>query len=70
MLANVPRVAPSPGSAWRPMIERTFQREGVDLNIIADIDSVQTSLAIANGGRPRLFFQPLHWLDVHLTSAR
>ena len=50
MLANVPLVAPSPGSAWRPMIERTFQREGVDLNIVADIDSVQTSLAIANGG--------------------
>jgi LysR family nitrogen assimilation transcriptional regulator len=27
-----------------------IKREGVDLNIVADIDSVQTSLAIANGG--------------------
>jgi LysR family transcriptional regulator, nitrogen assimilation regulatory protein len=50
MLANVPLVAPSPGSAWRPMIERTFQREGVELNIVAEIDSVPTSLAIANKG--------------------
>jgi LysR family nitrogen assimilation transcriptional regulator len=50
MLANVPLVAPSPGSAWRPIIERTFLREGVELNIVAEIDSVPTSLAIATGG--------------------
>jgi LysR family nitrogen assimilation transcriptional regulator len=50
MLANVPLVAPSLASAWRLIIERTFQREGVELNIVADIDSVPTLLAIANGG--------------------
>jgi LysR family nitrogen assimilation transcriptional regulator len=32
------------------MIERTFQREGVELNIVAEIDSVPTALAIADGG--------------------
>ena len=50
MLANVPLVAPSSPSGLRLIIERTFQREDVELNIVADIDSVPTLLAIANGG--------------------
>ena len=50
MLANVPLVVPGPPSGARLFIERTFQREDVELNIVADIDSVPTLLAIANGG--------------------
>jgi LysR family nitrogen assimilation transcriptional regulator len=50
MLANVPLVVPSSASGVRLIIERTFQREGVELNVVADIDSVTTLLAIASGG--------------------
>ena len=50
MLANVPLVVMSGSSSVRLIIERTFQREDVELNIVADIDSVPTLLAIANGG--------------------
>lgn len=49
-LAGIPLVMPSTGSGLRPMIERVFERAGVALNIIADIDSLPTLLAIAAGG--------------------
>jgi LysR family nitrogen assimilation transcriptional regulator len=49
-LANVPIVSPSPANGLRLVIERTFQRENVDLNIVADIDSLPTLVAIAAEG--------------------
>ncbi|GAB2924131.1 LysR substrate-binding domain-containing protein [Paraburkholderia jirisanensis] len=50
LLANVPLVAPSPTNGLRLVIERTFQREDVELNIVADIDSLPTMVAIAEEG--------------------
>ncbi|CAB3767607.1 LysR substrate-binding domain-containing protein [Paraburkholderia solisilvae] len=49
-LANVPIVAPSAANGLRLVIERTFQRAEVELNIVADIDSLPTLVAIATEG--------------------
>ena len=49
-LANVPLVSPSPANGLRLVIERTFQRENVELNIVADVDSLPTLVAIATAG--------------------
>lgn len=49
-LSNVPLVAPSASHGLRLIIERTFQREGVELNMVADIDSLPTLVAIAEAG--------------------
>ncbi|WP_250481827.1 LysR substrate-binding domain-containing protein [Caballeronia sp. NCTM5] len=49
-LGNVPMVAPGPTNGLRLLIERTFSRAGVDLNIVADIDSLPTMLEIAESG--------------------
>jgi LysR family nitrogen assimilation transcriptional regulator len=49
-LGNVPMVAPGPTNGLRLLIERTFSRAGVDLNIVADIDSLPTLLEIAESG--------------------
>ncbi|MBN3786620.1 LysR substrate-binding domain-containing protein [Burkholderia sp. Ac-20353] len=49
-LAGVPLVAPSVTNGLRLLLERTFAREDVPLNIIADIDSLPTLLAIAQSG--------------------
>jgi LysR family nitrogen assimilation transcriptional regulator len=49
-LAGVPLVAPSVSNGLRILLERMFSREGVLLNIIADIDSLPTLLSIAHGG--------------------
>jgi LysR family transcriptional regulator, nitrogen assimilation regulatory protein len=50
-LAGVRLVAPGVSNGLRLLLERTFSRENVDLNIIADIDSLPTMIAIARSGR-------------------
>ncbi len=50
-LAGVPLVAPSVSNGLRILLERTFARENVDLNIVADIDSLPTLLSIAESGK-------------------
>lgn len=50
LLSNVPMVAPGPSSGLRLLIERTFARADVELNIVADIDSLPTMLEIAESG--------------------
>lgn len=50
-LSGVPMVAPSGANNLRVLIERTFTRENLDLNIIADVDSLPTLLSIAESGR-------------------
>lgn len=49
-LSNVPMVAPGPTNGLRLLIERTFTQANVDLNIVADIDSLPTLLEIADSG--------------------
>jgi LysR family transcriptional regulator, nitrogen assimilation regulatory protein len=49
-LAHVPIVAPASEDALRLLIERTFDRAGVELNIVADIDSLSTMVEIAESG--------------------
>jgi LysR family nitrogen assimilation transcriptional regulator len=49
-LANVPMVLPSAANGLRVLIERAFAREGVDPDIVADVDSLPTMLAIARQG--------------------
>jgi LysR family nitrogen assimilation transcriptional regulator len=49
-LAGVPLVAPGGGVGLRLLIERTFARENLALNIIADIDSLPTMIEIACRG--------------------
>jgi LysR family nitrogen assimilation transcriptional regulator len=49
-LSGIPMVAPSGANGLRVLLERTFTRENLNLNIIADIDSLPTLLAIANSG--------------------
>lgn len=49
-LNGVPMVAPSVANGLRVLLERTFLRENVDLNIVADIDSLPTLLSIAESG--------------------
>jgi LysR family nitrogen assimilation transcriptional regulator len=49
-LTDVPLVLPSVPSGLRLIIERSFQSEDIALNIVADIDSLLTLLAIANAG--------------------
>ncbi|ACC74044.1 LysR substrate-binding domain-containing protein [Paraburkholderia phymatum] len=49
-LGNVPLVTPGPTNGLRLLIERTFSRADVDLNIVADIDSLPTMLDIAESG--------------------
>jgi LysR family transcriptional regulator, nitrogen assimilation regulatory protein len=43
-------VAPGPSNGLRLLIERAFARAEVDLNIVADIDSLPTLLDIAESG--------------------
>jgi LysR family nitrogen assimilation transcriptional regulator len=49
-LANVPIVAPSASNGLRVLIERTFAQANVELNIVADIDSLPTLIEIARAG--------------------
>jgi LysR family nitrogen assimilation transcriptional regulator len=46
-LAGVPLVAPGVQNGLRLLLERTFAREEVPLNIVADIDSLPTMLSLA-----------------------
>ena len=50
-LSGVPMVAPGASNGLRLLLERTFLSEKVDLNIVADIDSLPSMLLIANSGR-------------------
>jgi LysR family nitrogen assimilation transcriptional regulator len=50
-LAGVKLVAPGVSNGLRLLIERTFSSEKVELNIVADIDSLPSMLLIAHSGR-------------------
>ena len=50
-LAGVKLVAPGVLNGLRLLVERTFSRENVDLNVVADIDSLPTMISIAHSGR-------------------
>ena len=47
---GVPMVLPSNSPAFRLIIERSFMRAGLELNVVADIDSLPTRMAIAREG--------------------
>lgn len=49
-LAGTSLVAPSVTNGLRLLLERTFAREEIPLNIVADIDSLPTLLSIAHSG--------------------
>ncbi|KVT58194.1 LysR family transcriptional regulator [Burkholderia ubonensis] len=49
-LAGVPLVAPGVQNGLRLLLERTFAREEVPLNIIADVDSLPTLMSLAQSG--------------------
>jgi LysR family nitrogen assimilation transcriptional regulator len=49
-LDGVPMVLPSNSQALRLIIERSFTRAGLELNVVADIDSLPTRIAIAREG--------------------
>ncbi|PLZ03100.1 LysR family transcriptional regulator [Burkholderia sp. WAC0059] len=49
-LSGVPMVLPSAANGLRVLIERAFAREGIEPEIVADIDSLPTMLAIARQG--------------------
>jgi LysR family nitrogen assimilation transcriptional regulator len=69
MLSNVPLVAPSTSNGLRLIIERTFQREDVELNLVADIDSLPTLIAIAGTGEACTIL-PASALARHESSTR
>ncbi|MFM0323332.1 LysR substrate-binding domain-containing protein [Caballeronia glebae] len=50
-LAGVKLVAPGASNGLRLLIERTFASEKVELNVVADIDSLPALLLIAHSGR-------------------
>ncbi|CAB3801940.1 HTH-type transcriptional regulator ArgP [Paraburkholderia caffeinitolerans] len=49
-LADVPLVAPGVANGLRLLLERTFAREQVPLNIVADVDSLPMLLSVAQSG--------------------
>ncbi|MCL2657117.1 MAG: LysR substrate-binding domain-containing protein [Betaproteobacteria bacterium] len=49
-LADVPLVAPGVSNGLRLLLERTFAREQVSLNIVAEVDSLPMLLSIAQSG--------------------
>lgn len=49
-LDGVKMVAPSVSNGLRLLLERTFSRENIELNIVADIDSLPTLISIAYSG--------------------
>ena len=49
-LDNVPMVLPSSFQSIRLIVERTFARAGLHLNVVADIDSLRTRMLIAEEG--------------------
>lgn len=50
-LDGIPMVAPGASNGLRLLLERTFLREKVRLNIVADIDSLPSMILIAHSGR-------------------
>jgi LysR family nitrogen assimilation transcriptional regulator len=68
-LNGVPIVAPSVANGLRVLLERTFTRENVDLNIVADIDSLPTLLSIAESGNACTIL-PASCLGPHRQSRR
>jgi len=50
-LGGIPIVAPGTSNGLRLLLERTFLSEKIDLNIVADIDSLPALLLIAHSGR-------------------
>jgi LysR family transcriptional regulator, nitrogen assimilation regulatory protein len=46
-LASIPLVLPSSANGLRLLIDRAFAREGIEPDIVADVDSLPTMLAIA-----------------------
>jgi len=50
LLSGVPLVIPSAANGLRLLVERTFSAAEVDLNIVADIDSLPTLISIAISG--------------------
>jgi len=49
-LDGVPMVLPSSFQALRLIVERTFARAGLRLNVVADVDSLRTRMLIAQEG--------------------
>ena len=49
-LDGVPMVLPSSSHSLRHIIERRFASAGLELNVVADIESVSTRMAIAREG--------------------
>jgi LysR family nitrogen assimilation transcriptional regulator len=49
-LSGVPMVAPGASNGLRILLERVFSRERIELNIVADIDSLPTLISIAQAG--------------------
>lgn len=49
-LTGLPRVAPGVQNGLRLLLEPTFAREEVPLNIIADIDSLPTTMSLSQSG--------------------
>jgi len=49
-LNGVPMVLPSSGNYLRVIVERAFAEAGVQLNVVADMDSLPALLSIAHGG--------------------
>jgi LysR family nitrogen assimilation transcriptional regulator len=49
-LGGVQLVAPSTTSGLRKLIEKTFSREDVELNVVGEVDSLSTLIAIAESG--------------------
>ena len=50
LLSGVPLVVPSAANGLRLLVERTFAAAELDLNIVADIDSLPTPISIAVSG--------------------
>jgi LysR family nitrogen assimilation transcriptional regulator len=50
LLSGVPLVVPSAANGLRLLVERTFSAAELDLNIVADIDSLPTLISIAISG--------------------
>jgi LysR family transcriptional regulator, nitrogen assimilation regulatory protein len=49
-LAGVPLVLPGRSNSLRLLIERVFTQAGVELNVVADVDSLPAMLALARDG--------------------
>lgn len=50
-LSGAPLVAPTPEATLRLLIAKAFEKAEIELNVVADIDSLSSMLAIAERGR-------------------